>query len=220
MKMYNLDGSEGLMSGNAIRGVAKYLYDSDRVNKMQMTIETASGIKNVSLYKMYGEVTSASVDMGKAELKPALVPVALHGDKIVNEPVNIGGEVYNITCVSLGNPHCVVFTDSVETLDIEKIGPTFENNAIFPERVNAEFVKVLDSHTLKMRVWERGNGETWSCGTGAAAAAVAAVLNGYAAKGEDIRVKIHGGELIVNYTDDVVTLKGDTVKIFEGTVVL
>jgi carbamoyl-phosphate synthase large subunit len=220
MKMYNLDGSEGLMSGNAIRGVAKYLYDSGRVNKMQMTIETASGIKNVSLYKMYGEVTSASVDMGKAELKPALVPVALHGDKIVNEPVNIGGEVYNITCVSLGNPHCVVFTDSVETLDIEKIGPTFENNAIFPERVNAEFVKVLDSHTLKMRVWERGNGETWSCGTGAAAAAVAAVLNGYAAKGEDIRVKIHGGELIVNYTDDVVTLKGDTVKIFEGTVVL
>ena len=220
MKMYNLDGSEGLMSGNAIRGVAKYLYDSGKVNKMQMTIETASGIKNVSLYKMYGEVTSASVDMGKAELKPALIPVALHGDKIVNEPVNIGGEVYNITCVSLGNPHCVVFTDSVETLDIEKVGPIFENNSIFPERVNAEFVKVLDDHTLKMRVWERGNGETWSCGTGAAAAAVAAVLNGYAAKGEDIKVKIHGGELIVNYTDEVVTLKGDTVKIFDGTAVL
>ena len=156
--------------------------------------------------------------MGKAEFAPAAVPVALDGENVVNRAVNVGGKEYNVTCLSMGNPHCVVFLPAVDNLDISGIGPAFEESELFPEGVNVEFVKVLDDHTLKMRVWERGSGETFACGTGACATAVAACLNGYCRKGEDITVRLLGGDLTVNYTDDAVYMTGNAVKVFDGTV--
>ena len=218
MRMFNLDGSEGKMCGNAIRCVGKYLYDNKLVDKQTITIDTLSGIKTLSLYLRGGEVSAVKVDMGKAILTPNQIPVKLGGEEVIDRPVTIGDTPYNITCVSMGNPHCVVFLDSVDTLDIEKVGPMFENSELFPERVNTEFIRVLDSHTLKMRVWERGSGETWACGTGACAAAVAAVENGLCPKGEDITVKLRGGDLIINYTDEGVFMTGSAVKVYEGIV--
>ena len=156
--------------------------------------------------------------MGQAKLDSKSVPVKFNKDKVINENVKIGDNEYNITCVSVGNPHCVVFMDNIEKLDIDKIGPQFETNEIFPERVNAEFATVLDEHTIKMRVWERGSGETWSCGTGACAVAIAACENGLCKKGEDIKVKLIGGDLIINYTDDKVYMTGNAVKVFDGEV--
>jgi carbamoyl-phosphate synthase large subunit len=218
MRMFNLDGSEGKMCGNAIRCVAKYLYDNGIVKKNPITIETLSGIKTIQVNTQNGLVCSAKVDMGKAELEPSKIPVRLPGQSIVNVPVEIGGETYHITCVSMGNPHAVVFCDEIDNLNIGEIGPLFEYNELFPERVNTEFVKVIDRSTIKMRVWERGSGETLACGTGACAAAVAAVLNGYCDKGRDIRVLLLGGELIINYTDETVFMTGDCSKVFEGVV--
>ncbi len=223
MRMFNLDGSEGKMCGNGIRCVGKFLYDQGMIDvkeKDEITIETLSGIKNLKAYTRDGEVKSLRVDMGKAILDPQEIPADMKGkDKIVNEPYEIGGKTYNITCVSMGNPHCVVFIDKdVDTVDLEDIGPKFEHDKLFPERVNAEFVKVLDDHTLKMRVWERGSGETWACGTGACAVAVAACENGFCKKGEDITVKLKGGDLVINYTDDTVYMTGDAEKVFEGVV--
>ncbi len=218
MRMFNMDGSEGRMSGNAICCVAKYLYDSDTVRKEELTIETLSGIKKVSVNVQGGKVISAKIDMGKAIFAPAEIPVKLDGQEIVDRPVEIDGEEYSITCVSIGNPHCIVFADKLKTLDVEKIGTAFENNPIFPERVNTEFVKVIDSNTISMRVWERGCGETLACGTGACAAAVAAVKNGFCKKNTDIRVKLNGGDLIINYTNDTVYMTGETSLVFEGTV--
>ena len=158
--------------------------------------------------------------MGKAELDPKLIPVAMDKDKIINEPVNNGGQEYKITCVSMGNPHCVVFMDDIDNLDIEEIGPKFEHDPLFPERVNTEFVTVIDEHTVRMRVWERGSGETWACGTGACAVAVAAVENGYCKKNEDITVKLKGGDLIIRYTDDTVFMTGAAERVFDGTIEL
>ena len=221
MKMYNLDGSEGKMCGNGIRCVGKFLYDHGMVDykeKDEITIETLSGIKSLKAYTTNGEVTSLRVDMGKAILDPKEIPVAMNKDKIVNEPVTIGDKEYNITCVSMGNPHCVVFMDDIDNLDIEKIGPMFENDKLFPERVNTEFVTVLDDHTIKMRVWERGSGETWACGTGACAVAVAACENGFCKKGEDIKIKLKGGDLVINYTDETVYMTGNAEKVFEGEI--
>ncbi len=156
--------------------------------------------------------------MGKAELNPINIPVKLDGDNIINRETNIDGESYNITCVSMGNPHCIIFCDDVDTIDTSKLGPKFEHSSIFPERVNTEFVKIIDRNTIKMRVWERGSGETLACGTGACASAVAAVLNGYCNKGEDIKVILVGGELVINYTDDTVFMTGSAQKVFEGVV--
>ena len=221
MKMYNLDGSEGKMCGNGIRCVAKFMRDNGLVDSDEMTIETLSGIIKVSLSRHYGEVNGATVEMGKAILEPAQIPVALDPDengRVVDRKVNIGGEDYNITCVSMGNPHAVVFVKNVDNLDIDKIGPAFEYDSIFPERVNAEFIKVVDSHTLKMRVWERGSGETFACGTGACAAVVAAVLNGYCPKDEEITVILKGGNLKIRYTDETVYLTGDAVTVFSGEI--
>ena len=218
MRMFNLDGSEGKMCGNAIRCVGKYLYDNKIVEKSKMTIETLSGIKVLELKKQNGEVKFVTVDMGKAELNPKKIPVDLEGDKIVDFKVEISGRKENITCVSMGNPHCVVFYENIDTLNLEEIGPKFENNKIFPDRVNTEFIKVIDDHTLKMRVWERGSGETWACGTGACAAAVAAVENGYCKKGDDITVKLIGGDLVIKYTDDAVYLTGNANKVFDGEI--
>ena len=218
MIMFNLDGSEGNMCGNAIRCVGKYMYDVAGHKRKHMTVETRSGIKKLELMTLGDEVVRVKVDMGKAELSPEKIPVALEGDSVIDRKVSIAGEDVNITCVSMGNPHAVVFTDMVDVLDLEKIGPLYETDSLFPERVNTEFIKVIDDHTLKMRVWERGSGETMACGTGACAAVVAACLNGYCKKGEDVRVVLRGGELVINYTDDAVYMTGNCEKVFDGSI--
>ena len=220
MRMFNTDGSEGKMGGNAIRCVGKFLRDNKIVNKDKITIETLSGIKTVELGYHYGEVSSARVDMGKADLKPCNIPVSLDGDKIIDREVEVEGNKYNITCVSMGNPHCVVFIKDVDGYDVDTIGNQLEHADIFPERVNAEFVRVIDDHTIKMRVWERGTGETWACGTGACAAAVAAVENGFCKKGEDITVKLRGGDLIINYSDETVYMTGNTETIYKAKITI
>ncbi len=218
MRIFNIDGSEGKMAGNSIRCVGKYLYDNKMVDKTEIDIETASGIRHLSLYTRNGKVSSVTVDMGKAELKPNHIPVLLDGESVINRPVTINGEEVHISCCSVGNAHCVVFVDNVDKVDVAKIGPQFETAPIFPERINTEFVRVVNSNTLKMRVWERGNGETLACGTGACAAVICAVENGYCKKGENITVKVRGGDLIVNYTDEKVTLTGDCSLVYTGEI--
>ncbi len=221
MRMFNLDGSEGKMCGNGIRCVGKFLYDHNMLDikeRDELSIETLSGIKHLKAFTQDGEVTTLRVDMGKAELNPKNIPVKCDKNKMIGERVNIGGKDYDVTCVSMGNPHCVVFVDNVDGFDLEHIGPQFENDPLFPERVNAEFIKVLNDHTIKMRVWERGSGETWACGTGACAVAVAACENGYCKKGEDITVKLKGGDLIINYTDDTVYMTGEATRVFDGVI--
>ena len=216
MRLFNRDGSEGFIAGTCIRSVAKYVYDRGIAKDDVIKIETAAGIRAVSVYTSDGRVTMAGVEMGRAEFEPAKIPCSLGGDEIVDRPVKIAGGEYRITCLSVGNPHCVVFCDRVDGLDLDVIGPKFENDPIFPERVNTEFVRVVDPTTLRMRVWERGNGETFACGTGACAAVAAAVKNGFCPKGEDVTVKVTGGDLIVNFTDDGITLSGDTKLVFDG----
>ena len=218
MRMFNLDGSEGEMCGNAIRCVAKYLRDKKIVTKDVMTIETLAGIKTVTLHKQYNEVRSVTVDMGRAEFEPAKIPVLWEGARMVGETVTIGRQDYSVTAVSMGNPHAVTFVQDTDKVDLEKIGPRFEHDKLFPERVNAEFVQVLDENTIRMRVWERGSGETWACGTGACAAAVAACENGFCKKGSDITVKLRGGNLVVRYTDESVLMTGNCETVFEGEI--
>ena len=220
VRMYNRDGSEGRMFGNAIRCVGKYLYDNHMIDKKDVSIETVSGIKELHLFIHNKVVDSACVDMGKAILNPAAIPVNFSGEEVVDRLVNIGDENYNITCVGLGNPHCVVFVKNVDKLDIEKIGPQFENYEKFPERINTEFIQVIDEKTLKMRVWERGCGETWACGTGACAAVVAACENGICKKGEEVTVKLIGGDLKIKYTDETVFMTGSAEKIFDGEIII
>lgn len=218
MRMFNLDGSEGKMCGNGIRCVAKYLYDNNIVRKREFDIETLSGVRRVKIRTQNGDATYITVDMGKAELAPEKIPVTLEGGKVVGEKVNVGGGEQAITCVSIGNPHCVIFVRHLDNYDVAGVGAAIENDPLFPERTNVEFVKVIDDHTLRMRVWERGSGETLACGTGACAAAVAAVENGFCPKGEDIIVKVPGGDLKVKYTDKTVYLTGTAVKVFDGEV--
>lgn len=218
MRMFNLDGSEGLMCGNAIRCVGKYLHDVRGLEKKNVTIETLSGIKTLKLFTRDNRVTEAEVNMGKAELDPAKIPVAVKGDRVIGQKADINGGC-EITCVSMGNPHCVVFCDETDTLNLPEIGPEFENHPLFPERVNTEFIKVIDSRTLKMRVWERGSGETLACGTGACAAVVAAVENGFCQRGESVRVMLIGGELEIRYeADGTVFMRGKAEIVFKGTV--
>ena len=221
VRMFNKDGSEGRMFGNAIRCVGKYLYDNGMIgDKKDITIETLSGIKKLRLFIHNKEVDSARVDMGKAYLRPSEIPVNFSGDEVVDRLVNIGDENYNITCVGLGNPHCVVFVKNVDKLNIENIGPQFENYEKFPERINTEFVQIIDEKTLKMRVWERGCGETWACGTGACAAVVAACENGFCRKGDEITVKLIGGDLKIKYTDETIFMTGNADKIFDGEIII
>jgi carbamoyl-phosphate synthase large subunit len=217
MRIFNLDGSEGLMGGNAIRCVGKYLYDNEIVNKRHLRIETLSGIRDLFLSTRNNRVSSVAVDMGGAELRPEKIPANLPGETVIARPVTIGEKEYAVTCVSMGNPHAVVFCEHVDKFDLDTVGPLFENDALFPDRINAEFVEVVGRNHLKMRVWERGSGETLGSGTGACASAVAAVLNGHCDKGMNIKVRLPGGELIVNYTDETVMLTGDCVKVFDGT---
>ena len=218
MRMFNSDGSEGKMAGNALRCLGKYLYDNGFSTKETLTVETGSGIRAVTLYTTNGKVTSASVDMGKAALDASGLKFPIAEPQVVDYPVRIAGRPYRITCVDMGNPHCVVFCERVDAVDIDFIGPRFEHAPYFPERTNTEFVRVVNPSTIKMRVWERGSGETMACGTGACAAVVAAVANGLCEKGRDITVRVKGGELIVHYTDGGVTLTGDAKLVYTGEI--
>ncbi len=220
MRIFNQDGSEGQMAGNAIRCVAKYLYEKGIVKNTEMTIETMSGVRDVKVYSFGGVVTSASADLGTVELRGECIPSVWKGERIVNQPMEIDGKMYHVTLVNLGNPHCVIFCDKVDDVPVETLGPRIENSEYFPAKTNVEFIRVVNESTVKMRVWERGNGETWACGTGAAAAAVACILNGLCKADTDITVKVRGGDLIVRYNsaDNHVTLTGNVEKIYEGTV--
>ena len=220
MRIFNEDGSEAKMCGNGIRCVAKYLYDYALVpeESESVTVETLSGVKTIALTIENGEVVSAKVDMGAPILKPADIPAVFEGEIAVAQPLNIGGTEYSVTAVSMGNPHCVVFVEDPYALELEKIGPLFENHPAFPDRVNTEFVKVIDRNTLEMRVWERGSGETYACGTGACATVVAAVLNGFCDKNEDITVHLRGGDLVIRYTDETVYMTGPATTVYEGSV--
>lgn len=219
MRMFNADGSEGNMCGNATRCIGKFVYDNGLTDKTEITLETRSGIKYLTLYPENGKVKTVLVNMGRAVLSPADIPMNAEGDSFINKPIEVlGSEVY-ITAVSMGNPHAVTYVDDVAALDLEKIGPAFENHPIFPERVNTEFIKVLDDHTIQMRVWERGSGETWACGTGACAAAVASVKNGYFKNGEEITVKLRGGDLFITYNaDGTVLMRGAAETVFTGEI--
>ena len=217
MRSFNRDGSEGRMAGNNLRCVAKYLYDKGYVRSEFMTVETASGVHRVRVYLRDGKVSSVTADMGRASLRAADVPVISALPAVIDQPVSIGGQEWNITCVSVGNPHCVVFTEGIDGLDVARIGPAFEYAPIFPERINTEFVRVVNRTCLRMRVWERGNGETLACGTGACAAVAAAVENGYCAPDTDVLVKVLGGDLTVRCAaDHGVTLTGEAVLVYEG----
>ncbi len=216
MRSFNRDGSEGKLAGNNLRCVAKYLFDKGLVRREQMRIETASGVKQVEVFLRDGKVSSVSVDMGKPVLQPALIPVNLPGERVVDCPISVDGQEYRATCLSIGNPHCVVFTDKLDSIRLSKLGPKFEYLPLFPERINTEFVRVVNRSTLRLRVWERGNGATLACGTGACAAAVAAVENGLCDPNTDILVKMPGGDLLVNVSDDGVILTGDAKMVFEG----
>ncbi|MBR5973603.1 MAG: diaminopimelate epimerase [Clostridiales bacterium] len=219
MIMFNLDGSEGKMCGNGIRCVGKFVHDEWGVKKELLTIETRSGIKTLRMQiGENGEAIGATVDMGRAILSPELIPVDLAGDTVIDREVEVDGKNYHITCVSMGNPHVVLFENGVEDLDLPSIGPKFELHPMFPESVNTEFCEVRGKNLLRMRVWERGSGETWACGTGTCATVVAACLNNLAKKGEDVRVILNGGELVVNYTDERVLMTGPAVVQFCGTI--
>lgn len=220
MQMFNADGSEGMMCGNGIRCVGKYAYDHGIVTRPELSVETKSGIKYITLQIENGKAVGATVDMGKAILKPSEIPVQAEGNDFVARPLEVNGQNYSATCVSMGNPHCVIFTenDPME-LDLPAVGPHFENHKLFPERINTEFVQLLDDHTLFMRVWERGSGETFACGTGACATAVAAVLNGYCRHDEEITVKLRGGDLRIVYrSDGTVMMTGSATHVFDGEI--
>lgn len=200
MNMYNADGSEGKMCGNGIRCVAKFVYDYKMTDKKVITVETLSGIKTLVLNVEDDKVKTVRVDMGSPILEAKEVPVISEKDKVINEPIMINNKEYGITCVSMGNPHAITFVDDTDSLDIEYIGPMFEKNEIFPDRVNTEFIQVVDRQTIKMRVWERGSGETLACGTGACASVVACVLNGKTDNA--VTVKLLGGDLFIEYDEE------------------
>ena len=218
VSLYNMDGTDGGVGGNALRCVCKYLYDEGIVRKPEMLIETDGYVRRMHVFTTGGMVSTVTADMGVVEFTPDMIPVALDGERVIDRPVRIGGEDYSITCLSVGNPHCVVFVKDIQALDMQDIGPKFEFDPLFPERVNTEFVLVLDETTLFARVWERGNGETQACGTGACAAAVAAVENGFCKKDTDITVKLLGGDLIIRYTDEGVFKTGSAIKCFDGMI--
>ncbi|MGI6248068.1 MAG: diaminopimelate epimerase [Acutalibacteraceae bacterium] len=218
MDMYNADGSRGKMCGNATRCVAKYVYDNGMTDKNEIDLETLSGIKHIKMTVKNNVVVSATVNMGAPITKPEDIPVSLEGDIVLGRVINIAEQDFAITCVSMGNPHCVTFVADPDNMDLPKIGPLFENNPIFPDRINTEFVSVLDANTLKMRVWERGSGETLACGTGACATVAAAVLNGYCEKDKDIKLKLKGGELVIRWDSksNDIFMTGPAVTVFTG----
>lgn len=227
MDMYNADGSRGKMCGNGIRCVAKYVYDHGLTDKTTITVNTLSGIKTLQLTIEDGKVSKVRVDMGEPELIPAQVPVkasvlGLADDRreaIVAEPLEIKGRSYDITCVSMGNPHCITFIEEdVRDFPLEAVGPVFEKHELFPERVNTEFINVIDKDHLRMRVWERGSGETLACGTGACAVAVASYLNGFT--GRSVDIELLGGHLEVVYDEKTnhVFMTGPATEVFSGEI--
>ena len=216
MAMYNADGSYGKMCGNGIRCVAKYVYDNGLTDKTEISVISGGAVKYLKLTVENGKVKKVRVNMGEPILKPSEIPVVGDGDKLVAVPIVVDNQVYEMTCVSMGNPHAVVFLDDVENLKIEEIGPRFEQHERFPDRVNTEFVERIDRKNLRMRVWERGSGETMACGTGACATAVAAILNGYAER--DVTVHLLGGDLGIRWdeTDNCVYMTGPAATVFTG----
>ena len=218
MRMFNADGSEGKMCGNGVRCVGKLAHDLGYVKGKTCRIETLSGIKTLEFtLDKEGKVASAKVDMGAAILDGEKIPSTFKGASVVGAPLTVDGEEYKVTLVSMGNPHCIVFKDP-DNIDLEKVGKKFENHPAFPERINTEFVKVVGKNELKMRVWERGSGETLACGTGACATAVAAVLNGLCEKGEEITVHLLGGDLKILYTDETTYMTGGATLVFTGEI--
>ena len=220
MDMYNLDGSQGAMCGNGIRCVAKYVFDYGIVNKTSISIATRSGIKYLDLSVKDGRVSMVKVNMGSPILTASQIPVVSSKEEVIDEPLEVEGTTYRITAVSMGNPHAIVYMDDVDSLVIGKIGPAFENHIAFPDRVNTEFVKVLDSHTVQMRVWERGSGETLACGTGACAVAVASILNGLTDGTQPVTVKLLGGNLQIFWDrqENLVYMTGPASTVFDGEI--
>lgn len=218
MEMYNSDGSLGAMCGNGIRCVAKYVYDYGLTDKTQISVATGSGIKYLDLTVEDGKVVLVKVDMGAPILEPEKIPAKV--SKATGKKLTVQGKEYEVTCVSMGNPHCIVCVDDVEGLAIEQVGPFFERHEVFPDRVNTEFIKVLDRNTVQMRVWERGAGETWACGTGACAVAVACILNGWTER--EVTVKLRGGDLRICWDQDknTVFMTGPAATVFDGEIEL
>ena len=218
MRMFNLDGSEGEMCGNAIRCVTKFLYDQGIVGKQTMEIETKSGMKQVHAMVENKYVVSAQVCMGKPIIIPSAIPVKLSGDCVINYPLSVEGQVYDITCVSMGNPHAIVVCDDVEAIDLHRIGPLIEHHPIFLNKTNVEFIEIQHEQEIKMRVWERGSGETLACGTGACASVVAACLLQHCVMNEEVCVHLRGGDLNIRYTSDDVYMRGPCVHVFDGCI--
>lgn len=221
MEMYNLDGSQGAMCGNGIRCVAKYVYDYGVVKKTDLSVETKAGIKYLHLTVENDKVSQVQVNMGVPILEAGRIPLISNNEKVLDEPIEVEGREYRMTGVSMGNPHAVVFLEEdLRELDIEHIGPAFENHPRFPDRVNTEFVRVMDRSTVEMRVWERGSGETMACGTGACAVAVASILNGFTA--DEVTVKLLGGDLKIRWDrdTDMVYMTGPAARVFDGEIEL
>ena len=219
MNIYNADGSEAKMCGNGIRCVGKYVYDKEMTNKKIVTVETLSGIKTLFLsVNDEDKVESVRVNVSGPTLTPSEIPVVSDKEQVLDEAIKVAGKKFKMTCVSMGNPHCVVFIDDVDNLDIEKYGPEFENNELFPDRINTEFVQVVDKNHIKMRVWERGSGETMACGTGASASVVASYLNEFTEN--EVYVELLGGTLYIEYdtNEDSVYMTGPAEISFEGEI--
>ncbi len=218
MRIFNADGSEAEMCGNGIRCVAKYVYDHKLTNKTEISVESGAGVKYLTLFVENGHVEQVRVDMGEPILEPAQIPVVADGDKVVDEPIEVGGKTWNMTCVSMGNPHAVVFVEDTEKFELEKYGPLFENHERFPKRTNTEFVQVLSRTEANMRVWERGSAETWACGTGTCATVMACILN---EKTDDkVLVHLRGGDLTIEYDRDSnhVFMTGPATEVFNGEI--
>ena len=218
--MYNADGSQAEMCGNGIRCVAKYVYDYGLTDQTEISVETLAGIKYLKLQIADGKVSRITVNMGQPELVPDKIPVQAGGDRVVDEPIVVNGVTYKMTCVSMGNPHCIVFVDDTADFPLEEIGPMFENHERFPKRVNTEFIQILNRNEVNMRVWERGSGETLACGTGACASAVACVLNGLTE--DEITLHLLGGDLSVRWDqeENLVYMTGPATVVFDGEIVM
>jgi diaminopimelate epimerase len=218
MEMYNADGSRGEMCGNGIRCVAKYVYDYGLTDKTQISVETLGGIKYLDLAVEDGKVSLVKVDMGKPELEADRIPIISEREQVIDEPIEVDGKEYHMTGVSMGNPHTVIYVDDVKGLDLEKIGPKFENHERFPKRINTEFVHCIDRQTVEMRVWERGSGETLACGTGACAVAVSSILNNLT--DTQVTVKLLGGDLQIEWDreKDRVFMTGPATVVFDGVI--
>lgn len=218
MDMYNADGSRSEMCGNGIRCVAKYVYDYGLTTRTKISVETLAGVKYLDLQVEDGKVKMVTVNMGAPELVPAKIPVKSDKEILVKEPIEVAGNTYEMTCVSMGNPHCVVFVEDTEDFPIEELGPQFEHHALFPNRINTEFIQVLDRKTVNMRVWERGTGETLACGTGACASTVACILNGLTEN--EITLHLLGGDLLVRWDreENLVYMTGPARVVFDGEI--